>query len=87
MSVDIYVEGIVSMSLETVQVARDTAKALEKLKVKVPKEVQNIIDAYEAGNGVSIKHACDGEVEYDEGMVIDLTKLPPNVRKLRIYMR
>ena len=44
-------------------------------------------DPSEDGMETDLPHeATDGEVEYGEGMVIDLAKLPPGTTRLRVYM-
>lgn len=87
MGAGIYVEGVNPISKETVEQAEMDAKEIEKLGISVPQEVQDIVDSYEIGRGIEIKQACKGDIEYGDGMTIDLTQIPPGIKKLRIYMR
>ena len=59
----------------------------EKEGVEVPEEVEDFFDC-EKPHGemrMDIDHACSGDVEYDNGMLVYLDQLPKGVKQIRIY--
>lgn len=64
----------------------DGTHALQLSEVEDIVRVAAEIDLKELLLVRAIDDCTSGDVEYDNGMVIDLVKLPSDVKKLRIYM-
>jgi hypothetical protein len=67
-------------------------RACENAGVEVPKELEDYFDGLRCdcvpddGMEVSIEGAMTGTVEYGDGAIIDLSKLPEGVTRIRVYM-
>ena len=89
-----YIEAIIPVDGDKYRSMRKVRDACEQADITLPSVVQEFFyDKYgecrttELGRVVDIPHAAtSGDIEYGEGKIIDLTKLPEGVTKLRIYM-
>ena len=90
MSVTVHVDGLrLADADHKAKVA--ALKACLAAKIEVPKALEEYFGdhGYEDTDGalcVDIDKACKGEVAYDDGMLIDLRKLPAGVVHLRVSM-
>jgi hypothetical protein len=91
MSVSVYIIGLKEPAPDYLAKLK-AYKACEEANVEPPPELLDYFDGvqseYIPGDGmeVEIDEAVNGDVEYGDGAVIDLSKLPEGVTKIRVYM-
>lgn len=89
MSVNVYIEGYAPPD-DDWRKHKAVWDACEAAGVDVPEETEKFFDYGEPsddGVKVDINAAIDGEPEYGEGALIDLSKLPKSVKFIRVEMR
>lgn len=64
-------------------------RALEDAGLDIPQELVDYFNGEEPdedGIKVKIKHAIDGDPNWEGGAIIDLSKLPPGVTHIKVYL-
>ena len=90
MSVDVYMVGLKEPTEEYLDKLK-AYRACDNAGVEAPEELYSFFDGdspwalREDGMECEICEAVEGEVMYDDGAVIDLSKLPKGVTKIRVY--
>lgn len=101
MSVSVYINGVRDATGKLRDMAELVVRC-RKLGFDPPKEVADALgeaiylgdidEIVRAATEVSLKYdlkidgLLEGNPEYGNGVVIDLSKLPPEIKKLRVYM-
>lgn len=101
MSVSVHINGVRDPE-DGLREMAELVLRCRKLGFDPPKEVADALgEAVYLGNvdeivrfatEVSLKYnlkidgLIEGDAEYGNGVVVDLTKLPPDIKKLRVYM-
>jgi hypothetical protein len=86
MSVDTVIKGLIPVD-EKYKKMLSVYRQCEELDIEVPDEVATFFDDREPdddGMQVDIDSAMTGDIDHEGGVIIDLDKLPPNIRKIKV---
>lgn len=101
MGASIFIKGVREQKNDDIEQMFNLARHCRDLKVDYPKQVKEFfgdvihlkcfpIDYDEVLERMlegDIGSAVTGDVEYGNGAVIDLTKLPPGIKQIRVFMQ